>query len=218
MWQHITSLLFLLAVAFSVVCWNGFAMESAHNVTSSSPTNTVQQITHLTESNNRLQHQIADLRQDIEQLKQQVTQLNNAPLEPQQALGDTSGTTAHEAPPEPQPTHPLDHADTILEARFAEDPLDPNWASFAEAEVSNSIVSVTSTQLDTIQCQSTLCLLSVRHDSVGAELTFMMSLANLSSFANGFSFTQRTEHEDGSVHNVIFISRSGHALFPAHFE
>ena len=106
MWQHITSLLFLLAVAFSVVCWNGFAMESAHNVTSSSPTNTVQQITHLTESNNRLQYQIADLRQDIEQLKQQVTQLNKAPLEPQQALGDTSGTTAHEAPPSPSPrTH-----------------------------------------------------------------------------------------------------------------
>jgi hypothetical protein len=103
----------------------------------------------------------------------------------------------------------------VLESSFQRETRDPVWSMQAETQVSAAFDTediAAGSQLQQIACQATVCRIHSQHDDPTAEQTFIMNLGLLQAFGNGEAFTARTEHPDGSVQIVTYVTREGHRL------
>jgi hypothetical protein len=104
-------------------------------------------------------------------------------------------------------------ADSLATAA-AQEAVDSSWSTATAAEVSRSMLdaALAKSRVDEIRCYTTLCRIDASHGTRLAEDMFITQLVQLDAFRDSEGFIERQERADGSVSNVVYISRAGHQL------
>ena len=99
---------------------------------------------------------------------------------------------------------------TRVSGDFAREPRDPRWADHMTTEIQSSLGAVvaTGTAIDAVECQSTLCKVTISHANEAARQAFFATYSNnpirSTTGARVFSLDEK-----GTPKTVMFISRGG---------
>ena len=102
----------------------------------------------------------------------------------------------------------------ILDQTINDEERDEAWYPQAEKTIAFMLESeeFNGSELLTVDCQTTLCRVDVKHNTVAAEINFVHRFAVLSGFENSDSYYSNEEHENGEVTMSFYVSRNGYRL------
>jgi hypothetical protein len=156
--------------------------------------------------------ELRDLRTKLAQLQQQL----DSSATRESASRASQGEAALELPEaaEQQERKRTRELVAFLDGQFQSQAVDTKWGTQAEAQITDtlSLEALRVSRLRGVRCQATMCRVEVDHTNTDAERAFMTQLGKLEAFVNAEAFSERTDHDDGSVAVQIYVARSGHRL------
>lgn len=153
--------------------------------------------------------------------RQQTTQPHPAVEAAQPELPDRARAPA--APPQPNmPTEERIAQEQVYEqqsvaalaGRLAGEEVDTDWAGNFQAALDQGLKSESfaGTRLSEVECKSSLCRVTLAHDSAETEEQFLENMLDLPVMSNTQAFYKREGNSDGSASLVLYIAREGQSL------
>jgi hypothetical protein len=152
------------------------------------------------------------LRREVELLKRksEMSQVEHATSEPGFGAASASSTPQQETPRDPEQKARDRHRETItsLDARFAGEPVDGEWSLKTVREIRDVVgSSARGTQLLKAECGSSLCRVTVSHETEEAQKTLGHALAAEEPFRAGVVYDY--DFDSNPRKTVFFVLREG---------
>jgi hypothetical protein len=130
--------------------------------------------------------ELAQLRAEVRELRGEVADARaSAPASAGEITENSEPTSAAPAPLDPE--HAAAERAEALSIRFDAEPRDEAWSVEAAGNIRAVFAggAVSGTQLDTAECRSTLCRVTLRHDDEAARVELAEHIAGQEAFASG---------------------------------
>ena len=152
-----------------------------------------------------------DLEQRLEALKREMAVLSkpaNSPSAPD------AQTPVDPIEQEQQEREHLHQEVALMENALGSEPADASGSMTAAAEISRIIQGpgLEQTNVNGVQCNTTICRIDVSHSSPESVMQFNMALNQIETFQNSEGFVQQLPRADGGVDVVMYVSRGNHTL------
>ncbi len=143
-------------------------------------------------------------------MKSEMSQVQHVTSEPGSGTASASTTPEQETPPDPEQKARDRYRETItnLEARFAGEPVDGEWSLKTVREIRDVVgSSAPGTQVLKAECGSSLCRVSVSHETEEAQKTLGHALAAEEPFRAGVVYDY--DFDSNPRKTVFFVMRAG---------
>jgi hypothetical protein len=152
------------------------------------------------------------LRQEVEVLKRnsEMSQVEHVTSETGSGIASASTTPEQETPRDPEQSARDRHRETIrsLDARFVGEPVDGEWSLKTVREIRDVVgSSAPGTQLLKAECASSLCRVTVSHETEEAQKTLGRALAAEEPFRAGVVYDY--DFDSNPRKTMFFVMRAG---------
>lgn len=96
-----------------------------------------------------------------------------------------------------------------LERHFREQPRDPRAAQEIETAIARTLKQETGLTPKQLSCQGNLCKVQMDHGSGEAERLFLHKLVHVRELGDTEAYSERQEHDDGTITTLTYVAASG---------
>jgi hypothetical protein len=152
-----------------------------------------------------------DLEQRLEALKREMAILSKSTNVP---IAQDAPTPVDAIEQEQLDRDHLQQEIALMENALGSEPADASGSMTTAAEISRIMQGpgLEKTNVNGVQCGTTLCRIDVSHSSPQSVMQFNIALNQIDTFGNSEGFVQQLPRADGGVDVVMYVSRGNHTL------